>query len=577
MKPYRVLYQLIKSHSVVYGTVFITVVVATACYLLLPLQLGKFFDALSAVSKGGNGSGAVRAISLSGALLALNAVVNLVQGTLIQFTSEKIINHLRARFFSHILRQPLGGGERRPLGRIASEFNSDLGIVQDGISAKFVDFFRNVIFTVGALVAVFYIDFRMTLFSLVAILLVAGVVLAFMKAVTKAILAVQEQRAELVSVLIESASNAYVIQAFGRIHFMESRFGEQLQLTFRRIRKHALLSGAMNPICLLVFASVAVVAVAYGVEELRLGRMRVASLVSYFTYALMLMSSVTQVSFLGGQLRQAGSVLLKHEALLQPLPDLRPELQVSSGVEGSVGLQVHGVTFSYAGSEGPALRNVSFTIPPRMVTGISGESGSGKTTLAGVIAGLIQPQTGSVEVQLDGVSVPLAKRLNLMAIVPQEPFLFRGTFYENITFGREGISSEDVTQAARAARIHDFILQRPGGYEARVEEAGGNLSRGQRQRIAIARALAGGPSLLLLDEATSSLDLASERAIRAIVEELKGRITIVVISHQGELLKTLDRRIVLDRGEVTYEGVDDPLPESAALSESVSSVLTMEV
>lgn len=569
MKPYRALYHLIKPHSAIYGTVFVTVILATSCYLFLPLQLGKFLDALHAVSKGGSGSEAVRAITLSSGLLALNALVNLVQGTMILFTSERIINDLRARFFSHVVRQPLDSALRRPLGRIASEFNSDLAIVQEGISAKFVDFFRNAIFTAGALVAVCYIDFRMTLFAVAAILLVASVVLVFMKAVTKAILAVQEQRAELLSVLIESASNTYVIQAFGRIQFMEGRFAEQLRRTFSRIRKHALISAAMSPISLAVFSGIMVAAVAYGVEELRIGRMQVAGLVSYFTYALMLTSSVTQVSFLGGQLRQAGTILLKHEAALQltreneaPIP-----APVASVAEGPVEVLVQNLTFSYVGSETPALRNVSFCIPERQVTGISGESGAGKTTIVGVLAGLIPFQAGSVEFLQNGVPVPPEKRRNLMAIVPQEPFLFRGTFHENISFGREGISREDVVRAARAARIHDFILQQPGGYDAKVQESGGNLSRGQRQRIAIARALAGRPSLLLLDEATSSLDLASEKAIRAIVEELKGRITIVVVAHQGELLKTLDRRVVLERGQVAYDGPADSQLETNSSDE----------
>lgn len=578
MKPYRALYQLIKPHSAIYGTVFITVIVATSCYLFLPLQLGKFLDALHAVSKGGSGSAAIRAITISSGLLALNALVNLGQGMMILFTSEKIINGLRARFFSHVLRQPLDSGLRRPLGQIASEFNSDLSIVQEGISGKFVDFFRNLIFSVGALVAVFYIDFRMTLFVVAAILLVACVILAFMKAVTKAVLAVQAQRSELVSVLIEGASNTYVIQAFGRIQFMEGRFAEQLRQTFKRIQRHALISAAMSPITLIVFSGIMVAAVAYGVEELRVGRMQLPGLVSYFTYALMLTSSVTQVSFLGGQLRQAGAILLKHEASLQPVLETAPAtpLPLATGSGHSLELRVKNLTFGYAGSETPALRNVSFSIPARRVTGISGESGAGKTTVVGLLAGLIQPQMGSVEVLRDGALISPEQRMNLMAIVPQEPFLFRGSFFENITFGRDGITREDVIQAARAARIHDFIVERAGGYDAKVEEAGGNLSRGQRQRIAIARALAGKPSLLLLDEATSSLDLASERAIRAIVEEWKGRITIVVIAHQGELLKTLDHLVLLDRGKVTYDGPAEMNATTNHPSDQVGQAVAME-
>src|SRR5262245_19117115 len=454
------------------------------------------------------------------------------------------------------MRQSLDESLLRPLGRIASEFSSDLALVQDGISVKVVDFFRHAIFTAGALVAIFYIDFRMTLFALVAVLLVAGVVLAFMRSGAKAIVAVQQQRAKLVSVLVESASNAYVIQAFGRIQFMEGRFAEELRRTFERIRKHALLMAAMSPVSLIVFSCLMVVAIAYGIEELRAGRVQLVGLLSYFTYALMLISSVTQVNYIGGQIRQAGIILLKHEESLRQIPALPiSELRCVNSRNGKL-LEAHfrSVTYSYSVAEKPALSEISFSIPAGSVTGVSGESGAGKSTVVGVLANLLKPQAGCVETLQGGAAVTSDLRLGAVAIVPQEPFPFAGTFFENITFGREGISRNDVIDAAIAARIHEDIQRRQGGYDSSVEEGGRNLSRGQRQWIAIARALVGKPVLLILDEATSSLDVASERAIRAIVEELQGKITIVIVAHQGELLKTINHLVTLDHGRVSYEG-----------------------
>src|SRR5262245_36930813 len=297
------------------------------------------------------------------------------------------------------MRQSLDESLLRPLGRIASEFSSDLALVQDGISVKVVDFFRHAIFTAGALVAIFYIDFRMTLFALVAVLLVAGVVLAFMRSGAKAIVAVQQQRAKLVSVLVESASNAYVIQAFGRIQFMEGRFAEELRRTFERIRKHALLMAAMSPVSLIVFSCLMVVAIAYGVEELRVGRVQLAGLLSYFTYTLMLTASVTQVGYIGGQIRQAGAILMKHRESLReiqslPISGLR---RANSKARGPLEAHFQGVTYSYTGAELPALRDVSFSIPSGSVTGVSGESGAGKSTVVGVLANLLKPQVGYVE------------------------------------------------------------------------------------------------------------------------------------------------------------------------------------
>jgi len=141
-----------------------------------------------------------------------------------------------------------------------------------------------------------------------------------------------------------------------------------------------------------------------------------------------------------------------------------------------------------------------------------------------------------------------------IAFVPQEPFLFGASITENITFGREGISEAQVRHAAIAARIHDFIMTLPQGYRTVIQESGKDLSRGQRQRISIARALAGNPSVMILDEATASLDAISEHAIKALIEDLRGRVTFVVIAHQGALLSNVDHLIALQLGEVFFEG-----------------------
>ena len=216
------------------------------------------------------------------------------------------------------------------------------------------------------------------------------------------------------------------------------------------------------------------------------------------------------------------------------------------------------------------LSDLSFGIPAGKVTAIVGESGAGKSTVASIICGLYQPKEGWVEV-LGADGEPTGLRPDVLgariAIVPQEPFLFAGTILENITFGPNPSADAQAHQAAAAARIHDYILGLSGGYHAGIEEAGKNLSRGQRQRLAIARALAGNPSVIVMDEATASLDVVSERAIKAVIDDLRGSVTFVIIAHQGALLTGVDHCVALSRGTVRAEGT------IAALSIDTGGVL----
>jgi ABC-type multidrug transport system fused ATPase/permease subunit len=191
------------------------------------------------------------------------------------------------------------------------------------------------------------------------------------------------------------------------------------------------------------------------------------------------------------------------------------------------------------------LNEVSFSIPAGKITAIVGESGAGKSTVVALLANLLQPATGAVY---------CAAGSGQIALVPQNCFLFSDSIRENIRFGRHWLTDEQVERAACAAQIHQFILGLPDRYNHQIEEGGANFSRGQQQRIALARALCGQPSVLLMDEATASMDVISERAIRHVLQRLRGSMTIVVIAHKGEMLSDVDHLIVLDQGNIVYEG-----------------------
>ncbi|MFV2072658.1 MAG: ABC transporter ATP-binding protein [Thermoanaerobaculales bacterium] len=555
---------LARVHWRVYAVAVLAIAIGTGCFLLVPRKMGEFVEALSHLTDARLDVALFRpAIDIAG-LLILQALFTAVYSYLVAIASERIVNDLRGAFFSNLVSRPLDEASPKQLGAIASEFASDLAVIQAGLSDTLTGFLRHAIFTIGAVTALFFVDFWMTAISLAGVGIISLVILAFVKLATKAVVSVQRYRARTVSLLIEAATNAYVIQAYDRIDYMDARFVERLEETFARVKRHLRLMAFMNPVTLVVFAVIISGTLALGILAVREGRLSVADLVSYFTYAVVLVASVSQIGQLAGRLYQSGVLFEKHGELLSPIaadPAARPGQFILPGDsalpaprESTFGYVLENVAFSYPGTEHLALSDVSFAVPAGLVTAIIGESGAGKSTVAGLFCGVFRPTSGTIRfIDRDGNAIEPPSR-GRIAVVPQEPSLFAGTVSENISFGRPGLGTADIERAAREAQIHDHIRGLPGGYEAGVEEGGRNFSRGQQQRLALARALVGRPRLLILDEATASVDVVTEDAIKTAIQALRGEATIVVIAHQGKLLTEVDHLIVLDRGRLATSG-----------------------
>lgn len=550
------LLKLIRAHVGVYSCAVAALIVGSVAFLFIPPQFGRLMAALNDVASGRNTQPATTAVLIAAALLGLHGIAAFTYTFLVSFASERIVNQLRARFFGNLVNERLDVRPPKSLGQIASEFSSDLSLVQDGLSTTLIDCVRHALVTVGAFAALFWIDLKMTVIALAGVGVVAGAVLIFIRKVTTSLITIQQARAQVMSLLLESASNVYIIQAYGRTAYMSARFASRLRDMFSRVWRQMFLVASMNPICLILFAGVMSALAMFGMQRLREAHLTIPNLISYFTFAAVLVASVSQLGYLAGRLRQAGAMLAKHERMLAPaaLPRIENDDAIADIYHPPCGFELRDVSFTYPGKDTPAVMGVSLIVPPGKVTAIVGESGSGKSTLAAILCGIYRPQRGTVHLLAapDFREILVGPDDRRVAIVPQEPFLFDGTILENIAFGRE-VSESSARQAAIAAHIHDFITTLPAGYETQIGESGRGLSRGQRQRISIARALAGKPSAIIMDEATASLDVASERAIKAVIDELRGSVTFVIIAHQGALLSGVDHRILLHCGEVQSE------------------------
>ena len=226
------------------------------------------------------------------------------------------------------------------------------------------------------------------------------------------------------------------------------------------------------------------------------------------------------------------------------------------------GIKFEGVRFEYTDADAPALHGLDLEIRPGETLAVVGPSGAGKSTLIDLVCRFIDPTDGRITV--DGVDLrdaSLDAWTQLYALVDQAPFLFHATIEENIRYGGEDATREEVRDAARAAHIHDFIMELPEGYETNVADSGSRLSGGQRQRITIARALLKNAPLLLLDEATSALDSASEAAVQAALDAMRKDHTVIVVAHRLSTVRNADRIVVLVEGELRELGTHEELLE----------------
>ncbi|WP_328677733.1 ABC transporter ATP-binding protein/permease [Streptomyces sp. NBC_00322] len=474
-------------------------------------------------------------------------------------TGERVLYSLRLKIFAQLQRLGLDYYERELTGRIMTRMTTDVDALSTFLQTGLVTAFVSVVTFFGIMVVLLVIDLQLALvvFATLPVLIVGTYF--FRKKSVKAYELARERISVVNADLQESVSGLRIVQAFRRERDGADRFaGRSDSYREARVRGQWLISVYFPFVQLLASVAAAAVLIV-GAGRVEAGTLSTGALVAYLLYIDLFFAPVQQLSQVFDGYQQATVSLGRIQELLQEptsTATAKAPLDVRS-LRGEIAFE--DVDFAY-GDDEAALNSIDLRIPAGQTVAFVGETGAGKSTLVKLVARFYDPTGGRVTADgTDLRELDLTAYRHRLGVVPQEAYLFAGTLRDAIAYGRPGASDAEVEAAARAVGAHDMIATLDGGYLHEVSERGRNLSAGQRQLIALARAELVDPDILLLDEATAALDLATEAQVNQATDRLTGRRTTLVVAHRLTTAARADRVVVMDRGKVVEDGTHDEL------------------
>lgn len=550
-KTWHRLLQFLKPQSIYLVLLFLISIVSVTLTLFTPVMIGRAIDLLIDASFHKQ---LITLLFQLAIMIIVGALMQLLQGHITNIITYQITMELRNQTFIKIQSLPLKYIDNNMHGDLLNRIINDIDLIGMGLLQSFTNLFTGIVTIVGTLVIMFVLHAQIAFMVMVLTPLSLFVASWIARKTYHHFQTQLSLRGELGGYVEEMITGQVVVKAFG----YEKRNEETFQEINQRLHTSGVISqflGALiNPTTRLLNSFVYATVGIFGALNVVWGSLSVGLLSSFLTYANQYTKPFNEISSVMSEMQTALAAASRIFRILDQEEDelIQEETNTIQQVKGKV--EIKDLSFSYE-EDKPLIEHMNLSVSPGEMIAIVGKTGCGKTTLINLLMRFYEPLQGSI--YIDDQNILTMKKdevRKLYGMVLQDSWLFHGTIKENIAFGSENASDEEIITAAKLARAHKFIEQLPHGYDTYIEEDGGNISKGQQQLICIARIILKDPSMLILDEATSSIDTRTELQIQNAFDALmKGRTTFIV-AHRLSTIKHADSIIVMDDGHIVEQG-----------------------
>ena len=574
MKNYKRLLILLSPYKKALILGSICLVIASLTNLAVPLYIKKLVDVVM-VEKN---MALMNTLTLSIAGLFLTQLIfSTAHNYLFDLTEKRAITDFRIKIFKHLHTLSISFFVKRRTGEIVSRMTNDITTIENIVTDLPATLLQQSIRLFGGIIIITYMNWKLTGLILVLAPILVLFARVFGRKLKKLSTEIQDKLAVSTTILEENISCIQVVKSFVREKLENDRFSEALEDSYQLAKKRVIISSFFGPSIGFIAFTTSLILLWYGGREVILGAISPGELIAFILYATIIAGPMGSFARLYARVQEGIGASKRVFEILDLKGEVRDTANAKSLPEIKGKVEFDNVHFHYREDQ-KILKGIDFRVEPGQTIALVGPSGAGKSTLVQLLHRFYDPVAG--EIRIDGIplkSVQLASYWKQIGIVPQETILFGGTILENIEYAKPGVQKEELIQAAKAANAHKFIMECPDGYETVVGEKGIRLSAGQRQRIAIARAILKNPHILILDEATSALDNESELLIQDALERLMNGRTSFIIAHRLSTIHNADRIIVMDYGKIVESGSHTQLMEKEGLYHKLYTLKSLQM